>query len=745
MKRTFAILLLIFAVSDLGATVFTAKASGDWNSGSTWSGGDGSNTCHTGIPCMTDTYSGGPSNGDTANLGGFAVTCAGGGEVCTVGASNGNATSCTAGTAAVVDTAGGSLTIGGSAIFVYAGAVCLQYGTFVAQAGFKIYHDSSWTTSPVNYQFTDNTGSASQTAGWTIGGSGAPSLWEGDSYYSPNACRLTGQGCNTNCASANITGCKAGSLAGNAGIGNVGYGSATNTTFKDIVGNGNVLWYYRATANGKNMTFTNVKFINTGQVGVRSSATTTFTFDGVYCTASTAISSGTPKFFTYGSVLTGGASVTIKNSYLECSMDVSVGSAGITYANSVFKAPWSAGANYTPGVSNLYVGFLNIDSAHSDQSLYYYDAWIAGTTEGAADKGNLPATYITNSVLWVPRNVKGGNHLHPSDQHWSNLLGGSWIQKNNVYGGFGDVDTNPATIGSQIGHPAGGNPASTTTITISGNVQPCGAFGRGTFMGVGIFYSVAGVNGGNIAPGAVTVQNNVYCSAVGDLTTPALNGGGFASAEQGTEYNATNVNANIFFRADGVGVGAVPELYSYTADGSQAANDPSLGGTPSFHSVNYNAVINMAPAFANVAPCGTYGNACAWATIGPKTTTELMIPNQMPQMVEPTRSVLDFGTYLNNSGLYPFTNYTSPQTIDIGVGTVTTSYQGAWNPSHGSYNVGDVVYVDGSVTGYANAYGGRRSYWICKIAHTAASTNQPVIGNDASNPYMGPTAFWEDA
>ena len=48
MKQFLAILWLIFAASGLGATTFTAKAAGDWNSGSTWNGGDASYNCHLG-------------------------------------------------------------------------------------------------------------------------------------------------------------------------------------------------------------------------------------------------------------------------------------------------------------------------------------------------------------------------------------------------------------------------------------------------------------------------------------------------------------------------------------------------------------------------------------------------------------------------------------------------------------------------------------------------------------------------
>ena len=108
-------------------------------------------------------------------------------------------------------------------------------------------------------------------------------------------------------------------------------------------------------------------------------------------------------------------------------------------------------------------------------------------------------------------------------------------------------------------------------------------------------------------------------------------------------------------------------------------------------------------------------------------------------MLDPVRTVPLFSEYLDASGIFPYSNYT-------GAG----QYKGAWATST-AYVQGDIVYVAygvpgySNVTGYSGVYNGRLSFWICKIGHTSGSTNQPITGYDASNPFAGPTQVWEEA
>lgn len=854
MKRVLLLTFLLWA-SLASATVFTAIASADWNTGTTWNG-DGTNNCHTGIPCMTDTYSGGPSNGDVVNLSTFQVTCTGTNEVCSVGASDGTATGCTAGTAAIASGSGASLRIGPTATFIYAGSSCVT--KLIVDGGGKLYHDSSWSTTPASYQFTDNTSSP----GWCLGDAscgataGGQILWEGDSYSSPNACRLGAQGCNTHCATVNTAGCKSGSLAGGTGAANgIGYGTVTNVKFQNIVGQSNDFWYWRVNSAGKHLTFKNVTVVNSGILGVRPAGASTMTLDGVYCTAMSAPGGALGQgWIIYGAIPSGGAAIMIKNSYLECPITGRVDVQATNYQNTVFKLPWSAGTQFTAGTSNLTSGITSTDVSTSKQVLMYYDNWNAGA-ESANGKGLVTGSFFYDSVLYIPRNVNTGSgaHLHPAVYVWNNALGGiAWEQKNNVFDAFGDVETSPTTIIEQVGYPGGGIPSvANTTLEVSGNVQPCGAYGRGTLMGAGGFYStilgkamagtptiaitastqtftrstgsftadgfVVGMNlyaygttsvpvndrgpftiatvgtttltvndpGGILTDlaatsgitvtatwwkiGDIKIHNNTQCSAVGSLTAAVgvQNGGGFYVAETISGLRIADINANLFYRNDVVASGnlAVPEIFSYTATPSSTLNDPSLGGVESFHSVNYNSVINTA---VGIAPCSTNPPTCNWVVIPPTTGTEIIIQSTTPKFVDPYRSSVLFQEYLTGSGIFNESSYSTPATIDLGsdvslpatgsgagatagATSVTTAYQGAWSSSfngHGDglYHYGDIVYVDSSVTGYSAIYGGRKSYWVCKITHAPGATNKPIIGTDAiTNPFIGATEYWEDA
>jgi len=706
-KRLLPILAtLLLCVSWASAATFTAVTGGDWQSTSTW--GTSGSGCHVAYPCMTDTYSGGPANGDNVNLAGYAVTCTGSNEVCTAGSSGTTASSCTAGTAAVVNTTGsGGLTIGSSATFVYAGPVCLPFGTITIQAGAKIYHDSSWASTPTAYVFTDNNGSGAHSV-WAAGTIGSSRIvWEGDSFNSPN--KYSG-----NCTSANSAGCRAGQVGGTAS-GESGEGNLYNLTIQNVGGTGNAWLSY--VINGTALNISGLVMTNSGALSVRTGGNKAVTIDKSKFTSTTNTTA-----CLYLGVLAGSSTVTITNTVIECPISPNATYTALTWRNVICSTTWSSGAFYTAGTANLRPCLIgSSDSATHDQVLYYFDGWNSTTSENTLSKGNIGATHLTNSIVWVPHNnLPGWSHVHATQQVWNGLTGGTWNQNNNVYGSFGDTGV-AATEGHQTGGTIGGNPTVATTLACTGNVNLCGFAGRGSMTANCTFFSLTSTP--NFGADSVTVTNNTYCASAASLSTSAQ-GDGSAAAEAGTlSANMVVLGANTFFRNDGLGAGAVPEIFDSSANSAYVTNPP-------WHKILFNAVLNVDSGEVSSAPCGTYGGNCSWINTSyrPTASTELILANQAPGMLDPARSVPLFSEYLDASGLYPVSNYTG-----------ASQYRGQWAATT-SYSVGDIVYYQAS-----GVYGNRKTYWICKIAHTSASTNTPIVGADSSNPFMGPTPYWEDA
>ena len=700
--------LVLLSASPAGAATFTAVANGDWQSAATW--GRSGSGCHVAYPCKTDTYSGGPTNGDNVNLAGFTVTCTNANEVCTAGSSGSTSSSCAVGTAAIVNASGsGGLTIGSTAMLIYAGPVCLPYGTITIQQGATIYHDSSWASTPTSYTFL-GTDSSSHSAIWAVGTPGGTRVvWEGDSFNSP-------QKYSGNCTSANIAGCKGGALGGNVVL-ESGEGSFYNVTMQNLGGTGNAFLNY--TINTQATLFSGLIMTNSGTLSIRMGGSRSVTIDKSKFTATsvTNLANGCLSLTSFA----GSATMTVTNSVFECPITPTTNYTGIVWRNDVCSTTWASGGYYTAGTSNLRPCFIGNDSATYDQMLFYSDGWNTSPSENGASKGSMGVINITNSIGWAPRNVGagGGGHNHPLQQTWAGLTGGAWVQRNNVYGSFGDTET-AATEAHQTGNPGGGNPTSASTLIVSGNVNLCGFAGRGSMTANGQFLSSGIVT--NFAADSITATNNAYCASAASLAASSQ-GDGAPAAEAGV-YNLNTVaynGANTYFRVDGLGAGAVPAIFDASANSTYVSNPP-------WHRMIHNAILNTANSYANSAPCGTAGNNCAWLTTSPTPLTEIIQASQFPGMIDPVRSIPLFSEYLDASGIYPITNYTgAPQ------------YKGQWIPG--------TAYSQGDIVSYQNAgvYNNRKTYWICKIPHNGASTNNPISGWDLSNPFAGPTPYWEDA
>jgi len=734
MKRLI-LLGILLAGSAASAQTFTAAADGDWQSATTWGTTPGLG-CHSTYPCMTDTYSGGPTNGDTIDLNGKTVTCSTG-ETCSFGNSPSSAiTACTiVGNASMINNvASGGLVVQTGATFVVAGHGCLLKNTRTFQAGSTIYVDSSWATTPTAITFMDNPGSGSGVTGsWLFGSSlsGARITIDGDAYDSPLACRLTGAGCNTHCATPGAAGCIGGQWGGSISVAPSGTVTAYNVTVKNLGGTGN-WWGFRL--GSADALMAGMEIYNSGAITTRQDGAGSYTLENSYITASS--SSTCLTIQKPGST---GVFIT-QDDVLECYVPVTAVTAitQVQHYNTIFRAPWSAGSKYTAGTSNLYPG-LNPSAyfAKEDQNLHFSDGWNTTASENANTRAGVSST-LTNSIIWAPRMTHTGTHVHSLTGAWG--LNGNFVYANNVGGSYGWPLTTPGAESGQNGFPIGGSQPSspsTSSFDIFGCVTTCSAWGLGSMSPIGGFFSstTIAVTTSYLPADSVQYHNNTNCASLAALNTTNY-ADGYHQWEQGTyPDHMIDSQANMYYRTDGVGTGVVVEV---------ASPGSAPPGNPIWNYMQGNAVINTTTGAAGSAPCGTNNTTCNWATNPPSTSTEVILPAVQPALVDPYRAFPLFSEYLDKSGLYPVANYASPHVIDLGVTTVTTNYLGAWTSST-VYAPGDLVYVDSSVSGYSNVYNGRRTYWVCKIGHTAGATNAPIIGDDASNPFMGPTPYWESA
>jgi len=720
--------LLTAAVT--AAQTFTATQDGDWNNPATW-GQSGSPTCHTTIPCMTDAFSGGaPTNGDRVDLNGNSVTCSTG-ETCSFGTSQSaipTMTACTwVGGAALINSVNrGGLTIQTGATFIRAGHACLKNGSRTIQQGATIYHDSSWAVTPISYQFLDSAvGGDPVNNSWSVGTlNGSAVTMQGDSYYSPNRCNVAG--CNTNCTTAGASaGCMSEAVFGLTTVAGSGPGTFYNLHWINSPGQ----WGSRSTGS-QNITIDQLWAYNSGQISFRWGSSGTFSVSRSYITAC-ASSIG---FSPYAAITTG--TVIFTSNYIECSVGNASGSTKTTFINTVMKASWNAGANYTAGVQNFHPGYSSIsaNSDTADQNMYYLDGWSYAGAEPTGMRAAVPVSHITNSLIVSPRGIAtGGPHIHPGSQVWaSSTPGGTWQQINNVYATFGSVDS--ATTVGQIAITGGGADAASpvTAFTITGNVSSCGVYGNGSTVG-GDFYST-GIPVATFNPDIVKDYQNTRCA-----TAPSIGsqyGMGFVSVEAGTYQDSMfDNNANIYFSNTSPGLVSVLEI-----------SLPGAVTNVPWNYLNYNAVINGKTTDASSAPCGTYVSSCAIVHNPPTTATEIIIPAIYPDFADPMRTPFLFEDYLDKSGLFKFSEYATPHTIDLGVHTVTTNYRGRWATGT-AYAEGDIVYTDQSIgsPSYTGVWPGRTVYWICKVGHTAGTTNAPLLGINPSSRYTGAIEMWEPA
>lgn len=692
MKRLLLILALL--VPYAGATAFTASISGDWNTPATW-GLTGTPTCHTNIPCMTDSG----NAGDTVTMNDtLTITCGttGSPETCSVGTSpTTNAT--VVFTQSHTSPDNGNFSVGAGSTFIYAGSVYLYSGSFTIGAGATIQYDSSWSSAPTTAIYYWLTRNASYTpVQWSVNGtSGSHVTWQGDSSFSANAKP-------TICAAG---ACLAGAIGytGSGQPSDEGMGTYTYFDVENVLGQANsgaVLGWYLSTASSSSsyggITMSNITVTNTGTLrmiingtgAVNSIAVSSLSF--LNCSAST----NTAGCFQFGSAAaadTGTGTYTITGVTADGPVNqlVSATFDPFVVTNTMLWAG-SDGAN-----PNLYPGIQALDGMHWDQLFIDINAWNTGASESGNDSSHEPPN-ISNSTFWQDRVVPTATHMHAFKMYENSANNTGTVNVvNNVWGVLGNADASGIGAGYN-----GGTPSVATTFNWNGNVDVCGYAGQGiTPMAGGGAY----MSNGNTASATIYQSGNTYCNTQNPTVT-VLSGGamGFETASSAAGTFAS-VDSNIGFC--NVASGCNMSMLQSPAD-SSAANAVTFLGN--------NGVVNVAT-YTQIEGSGFVVTSAADKTIS----------GRLPAFVEPGRALPLFDTeFLIPSGILALSSY---------------SVVGAWT-SGTSYTVGQVVSLSNS-----GVYGGKTTYWRCTKANTAGTTNEPVLGVDASNPFETPTAYWEEA
>ncbi len=677
MKYLLAVLLLI-APGLASATSFTATGSGDWNSPSTW-GLSGSATCGTTIPCMTSATTG----GDTVTIpSSFVITCMSAGEICSYGDSATAGTNCK-----LVIASTGGIHLGSQATFIYAGNFCANgAGTFIADAGSTIQHDSSWSTAPTTatYTWSMRSPNASATALWAVNGTpNSHVIWQGDSSFSPLAK-----------AGACTPGmCLAGAI-GSASQFDINEGTLTYLDVKNVAGTGSPPVGWGIGAKSINTSYTGVTFNNVAYVFVNLTAafTANFSFDkGSFYNCPNATQ-------TLGCLnITGNAGATGSHSLTNTIFDGPFSVTAQTSHNWVFRnlLCWSGQEG---GFSHVSPCLQNTpDASVWDQIFLYNNAWTTGTTDG--NLSSFIPMSPTNSVFWQERTTLTNVHTHSWQASLAAYSGsGTMFETNNVFGSMGGAG------GSFIADATGGSTGFAGTPLIwTGNVSLCGYNGMGSATMNSMFFSSGGISNASI-----TETNNTTCSAVPSFGFNSASNGSIG-AEVGSiaADSIASVDSNLFYRNDGGG--PIAEV----CDGP----GPNGGYVNIITSLSNNAVVNTTSASPPICSANT-----GWVRSGPR--NDVIIQNRRPVLVESGRSLPLFDTeYLAPAGLLSLSSYNAAP----------------WS-SGASYSVGQ--YVSDS---QSSAFGGVTTYWRCIQSHTASAINRPVTGVDPAHVYLGHEVYWEEA
>ena len=669
-----------------GTTVaFTAVATGDWQSTTTW--GTSGSGCHIAYPCMTDSG----SQGDTVTMpDGLTVTC-GTGETCSVG--NSPSTNAVVMTQSHTTGAGGFV-VGTGATFIYAGSVTLYTGSFTLDAGSTVQYDSSWSTASTTaayYFLTHNTSYSPVT--WTVSGtSGSHVTWQGDSYSSPQ--KDSGICAQYACEAGSIGYIGTSSIQADIGYGTYSYFDVDNIGGSSY-GSGTLGWLISVSSPSAygNVTLSNVNVSGSGpmRVMVQSSnaagsiAITSIAFTN--CTDTRAVD-GCFIYGPYASGDTGAGTYTVTGLTADGYINVAVGAEASPWVlRDVFLWAGTAGGN--PGQE---AGFDNTNGATYDQVFVDHDTWYLGTTD--TEINTYEPSNLSNSVFWDEHVANDHHHFILQDYGEVGSSGGPYYISNSVFGALGTTTTQQISAWTGFG-----SPATLSTYFYNGDVALCGYGGTGTVMMPGAYLNQTTLNL------SITESKNTYCNTSNPGgNQPSQGAAGFESI---TIPSATiaSIDSNLEF-CDVVGGCAISTVQS-PADSSASTTAITFEGT--------NAAINASSYVQQ------YSGNNFVQTFG----TDTAISGRLPALVEPTRSVPLFDTeYLFQEGLLTLASY---------------SVVGAWT-SGTNYTVGQVVSFSNS-----SVFNGRTTYWRCIVAHTAGSTNEPVLGVDAANPYQEATGFWEEA
>jgi hypothetical protein len=733
MKKLLAICLLVVALATSGFadalfTVLTTGGTRNWHDDTAYTVSGGTPSCPNGghpYPCSIGDPGFVSGVGDQVVIPSTAGLLCESTSQCFVGNSPSDTT-----TLALSMTGTGTFALGNNSTFVYEGNVSLTCCNFNMGDGINIYPDSSHSAlhgQPYLFR-TRTSGSGSATVSNILGT--CPSqdpitgVCNGGNHWWGNSWGKSWAN-TTNCPTADD--CLAGAIGWNstnyttvdAGL----LGTVNNLHFHYVLGSANGTHKDATQLSIKtvNTVWNGVTFDSTGRIYLVIDSAATGSFHWTNCQVWNNIN---PVFT--GVQIVGATNATGTYGYSNCDIqtrivDATAGDKTWTNLNNILET--SLDGSVVHGTfPNDYSGFAGTDAGTYIGLFLYQNA----SNSGASPAGNRLATYpnynISHSVIWGPYVAYGNVQPTMFKTIFSSFPGdGSPATAvDNVSGSLGSITTG----GSE---PAGQNSITATApgtgaqpVLIARNVSMAGYDGGAT---------TNGFEGNCVSPcGNVSITYSNYVSYADQPGSSYKNRGAISPEVLNPAGIFASVNSGI-----------VGDDFTTPVFVSALCSNSTLQGTTKFVTELANTTsVNSNSGTSMVCPGS---NGASWVN---SITNELYLTGPLTKyLAQPWRQPALFDVlYAIPAGLMDGVVGQSPSTY----WAAQSGFTGAWSASyngHGDnkYHAGDIV----SFNGGSGVFRGITVYMICRTTHTPDATiNQPIVGNDSSNPYKTPL-WWEFA
>ncbi len=491
------------------------------------------------------------------------------------------------------------------------------------------------------------------------------------------------------------------------------YGTYTYVDFKNMAGTSSV--GFKAQINTQNLTLRGITMNNAPGIAIRdcsatgsctTASTGNLTINGIQVTNSNRATGSVACLSITSPTSSASGIYSVQNVVLDC--PIGTGTAGshfIDYKN-IFLSAGNGGSfpgQYPGWPTNVTDGGLH------DSVFLFHNGYNSGSAYSNSVRTNIPVKMI-NSVFWSELTLLVGDH-DQAFQGFPNSTDGTgyMLNEHNFTGGM----VNAGSPGVVTSFTSGADMPILTTVDSRNNVTACGYDGWGSSQVQ--FMRINGPThplcvGGTQSCTQERLHNMVICNnnsmSPGLASHTSVNGAAGGESPSGIAPNTVQSDdSNIRF-------------HSTTTKGSGpviAAIGPTVYTSwITYYGKNVDLNTNNT-ANPPISTCCT-----SWfVTI----EQDIVRTNPVVPFVDQMRTVPWFMDYLDASGLL----------------TKASLGASAWQTG--------IFYPAGAyVTQHdPSAWSDKVTYWYCIQSHTSSSLNAPVIGNDASNRWIGSNPYWVPA